>query len=197
MISTVMLIRVARNCAFMRAQEPDWPRALCVQDVTGDEGGERERESQELFARGRMEAYAWWMAPACCHVERDWVRSRHARDWNPRVSPPLSLSSCKRSVRAQSHRSHCDSAEILMEYRELRCGMCITNSRPIKMGGSDPPAASPSGNEPHRRFNATSRALALFTAFYVMLNTSPLYSAIIHLRENFRIYSCVLLFAYI
>lgn len=40
-----------------------------------------------------------------------------------------------------------------------------------------PAAASPSGNESHRRFDATSRALALFTAFCVMLNTFPLYTA--------------------
>lgn len=70
----------------------------------------------------------------------------------------------------------------------MRCGMYITGSRPIKRGGSDPPAASPSGNEPRRRFDATSRALALFTAFYAMLNTSPLYSAHYPFAREYSVY---------
>lgn len=61
MISTVMLIRVARNCAFMRARRGLGLTSSIMRpgsvsrSVTGGIGVEEGR--QELFARGRMEAH--------------------------------------------------------------------------------------------------------------------------------------------
>jgi len=97
------------------------------------------------------------------------------------ISPSLSFSSRESRPRAESRQSLWFSWNLngVSRIAAWDVGILLERgSRPIKRGGLRPSGpGSPSGNESHRRFDATSRALALFTAFRVMLNTSPLYNA--------------------
>jgi len=151
MISTVMLIRVARNCAFMRTQEPNWPRVLCVQDVSrsviGRAGIIRSWKNRSIRMMDGAGVLSRFEGPSFGVVIVGEIEIREF--------PRLFFS----SRAARNRHSHNDSAEILMEYRESAVGCILCPIKGRTLSSCISPPLPPPGNQSHRRFVATSRSL--------------------------------------